>query len=175
MIARAHALTSSMGTPGSFSRTSTTLPSPPPAPPAARPFSLVSTTQNTPGSLWNDSGVRVRIRSAVARLDEDMRALDAARERAQSQHPLTSASFWPPDYADAYGSPPSPTLERSSAAGAGDGDLEQPVWGSPTPFYPSPLPLPRVENVSSLQARSRAYGGAKVARMSRRRAPVAGR
>ncbi|KAL1952304.1 hypothetical protein VTO73DRAFT_1453 [Trametes versicolor] len=173
MIARAHALTSSMGTPGSLSRSSTTLPPPPPAPPAARPFSLVSTTQNTPGSLWNDSGVRVRIRSAVARLDEDMRALDAARDRAQSSQPLMRSSFWPPDYAD--GDLPSPPLDRSMAAGAGDGDLEQPVWGSPTPFHPSPLPLPRVENVSSLQVRSRAYGGAKVARMSRRRAPVAGR
>ncbi|KAI0651448.1 hypothetical protein C8Q79DRAFT_933331 [Trametes meyenii] len=181
MRARATALTSS--TPPSRTLSGgTTLP---PPPPAMRPFSLVSTTQSNPGSLWNDSSVRVRLRAAVARLDEDMRALDAARERAQSE-PQTRAealpprSQWPFNYEDI--SSPSPPLERSMrAAAAARGQcaarasLEQPVWGSPTPFRPSLLPLPLVEDVNSLQARSRVFGGAKkVARMPRRRS-LAGR
>ncbi|KAI0358953.1 hypothetical protein OH77DRAFT_1420455 [Trametes cingulata] len=169
----------------------------PPPPPPVRPFSLVSTTQNTPGSLFNanDSSIRVRLRAAVARLDEDMRALDAARERAQSQQQSQSQSqsqsqaprrppppFWA-DYVDLTS--PSPPLERSrdrrTRAGAQEqcaasaANLEQPMWGSPIPFHPSPLPLPLVQDVNSLQARSRVFGSEKkVARMPRRRA-LAGR
>ncbi|KAI0367525.1 hypothetical protein BV20DRAFT_1054803 [Pilatotrama ljubarskyi] len=172
----------------------------PPPPPPVRPFSLVSTTQNNPGSLWNDSSVRVRLRAAAARLDEDMRALDAARERAQSQQQQPQSqsqqaqpprrpppSFWA-DYV--HLSSPSPPLERSSDRGARGGTStgaraqdkradgaspEQPMWGSPTPFHPSPLPLPLVQDVNSLQARSRVFESEKkVARMPRRRA-LAGR
>ncbi|KAI0771004.1 hypothetical protein BD413DRAFT_554475 [Trametes elegans] len=144
-----------------------------------RPLSFMPTTQTTPGSLWNDSNVRVRIRAAVARVEEDMRALDAAWERAlpgpPAQAPAPSRSqrqqvrppfVWPFDPS------PSPPLERSSAA-----EPETQMWGSPVPFCPSLLPLPRVEDVDDLQARSRAFGGAKkVARMPRRRSTsLAGR
>ncbi|KAJ8488708.1 hypothetical protein ONZ51_g3400 [Trametes cubensis] len=178
----------------------------PPPPPPIRPLSLMSTTQTTPSSLWNDSNVRVRLRAAVSRLiDEDMRA----RERVQAQatpsfSPSTSQqaadafSRTPPRYTSRgpYWSfdprddvSPSPPPERAGrrggaqcARGGGEAaELGPPMWGSPTPFYPSPLPLPLVSasgsggEMSSLEARSRAFGAAKkVARVPRRRT-LAGR
>ncbi|KAL7285830.1 hypothetical protein ACG7TL_000939 [Trametes sanguinea] len=206
MRARALALTSSNPPLRTLSGGTSTLP--PPPPPLTRPLSLLSTTQTTPSSLWNDSNVRVRLRAAVARLDEDVRALEAARERAQSQTAQPPASsqpqpqpqsqaparpprrpqsrFWPFDYRDLVS--PSPPLERErdldrngraaqcGPDGAGAGEAERPMWGSPTPFYPSVLPLPLVQEMSALEARSRAFGGAakQVARMPRRRT-LAGR
>ncbi|KAI9059606.1 hypothetical protein FKP32DRAFT_1760902 [Trametes sanguinea] len=204
MRARALALTSSNPPLRTLSGGTSTLP--PPPPPVTRPLSLLSTTQTTPSSLWNDSNVRVRLRAAVARLDEDVRALEAARERAQSQitqsqpsQPLASSEsasparpprrpqsrFWPFDYRDLVSPSPPPERERDldrngrplqQAQCGPDGTLERPMWGSPTPFYPSVLPLPLVQEVSTLEARSRAFGGAakQIARMPRRRT-LAGR
>ncbi|KAI8983372.1 hypothetical protein BD414DRAFT_490708 [Trametes punicea] len=127
-----------------------------------------------------------------------MRALDAARERAysftqaasqpQPAPPPSGAArpprplFWPLDGRDVAS--PSPPPERPSRAqGAPDldatavaGDVERAMWGSPTPFYPSPLPLPLVQEMNSLEARSKVFGGAKkvTARLPRRRT-LAGR
>ncbi|CDO70911.1 hypothetical protein BN946_scf184829.g19 [Trametes cinnabarina] len=78
---RALALTSSNPPLRTLSGSTSTLP---PPPSFGRPLSLLSTTQTAPGSLWNDSNVRVRLHAAAARLDEDVRSLEAARERAQS-------------------------------------------------------------------------------------------
>ncbi|KAI0762588.1 hypothetical protein C8Q74DRAFT_1371604 [Fomes fomentarius] len=139
----------------------------PPPPPTTRPLSFVPTTQGTPGSLWNDSNVRVRLRSMAQRLDEDMRlVLDAARERGDY-------------YMSTIVPSPSPPLDRprhdmnasgTAPANQHAADLERPTWGSPTPFRPSPLPLPLVEDVTSLEARSRVFGGAKkYVRMPRRK------
>ncbi|KAM5531511.1 hypothetical protein V8D89_014836 [Ganoderma adspersum] len=129
----------------------------PPPPPATRPLSFVPTTQ-APGSLWNDSNVRVRLRTRV----------NEALERQIGP-----------------GDSPTPPLERSRRERNGrDGaprarahhhaqgsETERPMWGSPTPFYPSALPLPLVEDVGSLQARSRVFGSAeKIACMPRKRA-----
>ena len=132
----------------------------PPPPPTTRPLSFVPTTQ-APGSLWNDSNVRVRLRTRV----------NEALERQIGG-----------------GDSPTPPLERSRRERNGrDGaararahhhqahaqglETERPMWGSPTPFYPSALPLPLVEDVGSLQARSRVFGSAeKIACMPRKRA-----
>ena len=128
----------------------------PPPPPTTRPLSFVPTTQ-APGSLWNDNNVRVRLRARV----------NEALERIGG------------------GDAPTPPLERSRRERNGrDGaprarghhhapgsETERPMWGSPTPFYPSALPLPLVEDVGSLQARSRVFGSTeKMARMPRKRA-----
>ena len=139
----------------------------PPPPPTTRPLSFVPTTQGTPGSLWTDSGVRVRLRSAATYIDADTNgALD----------PLSGTS----ERARRAPEPPSPPLDpRLGPAHRAAADrprraratpAERPVWGSPAPFLPSPLPLPRVEDVTSLEARRRAFVGAKVvARMPRPR------
>ncbi|KAI0638979.1 hypothetical protein C8Q77DRAFT_21377 [Trametes polyzona] len=178
MVARARAITS--GQSGSGLGRTAVLPPPPPPPPATRAFSLVSTTQATPIPLWNDTNVRVRLSSGAPApaLDE---APTLARRREESRSRSSAAAedaFWTFNYPLA-----SPSLERPSATAADDLEQrerqqqqQQPVmWGSPTPFYPSPLPLPRVEEVSSLQARSRTFAGAKkVGRLPRRRA-LAGR
>ncbi|KAH9891108.1 hypothetical protein C8Q73DRAFT_702907 [Cubamyces lactineus] len=194
MRARAIALTSSNPPARTLDGASASVP---PPPPPIHPLSLMSTTQTTPSSLWNDSNVRVRLRAAVSRLiDEDMRA----RERVQAQ---ATPSFSPSQQADVLSrtppqyiprgpywsfdprdsASPSPPLERAGAQCARGGDeaaeLGPPMWGSPTPFYPSPLPLPLVSasgaEMSSLEARSRAFGTArKVARVPRRRT-LAGR
>ena len=78
----------------------------PPPPPPIRPLSLMSTTQTTPSSLWNDSNVRVRLRAAVSRLiDEDMRA----RERVQAQ---ATPSFSPSQQADVFSRTPPQYIPR---------------------------------------------------------------
>ncbi|PIL30893.1 hypothetical protein GSI_07062 [Ganoderma sinense ZZ0214-1] len=152
MRSRAQALLSSSTAP-TRSLGGTTLP---PPPPTTRPL-FVPTTQ-APGSLWNDNNVRVRLRTRVNEaLERQIGAGDA----------------------------PTPPLERSRRERNGrDGaprvrahhqapgsETERPMWGSPTPFYPSALPLPLVEDVGNLQARIRVFGGAeKIARMPRKRA-----
>lgn len=98
------------------------------------------------------------------RLDEDMRlVLDAARERGDYYMSTIVPSPSPPldrPRHDMNASRTAPGYQRTA-------DLE---WGSRTPFRPSPLPLPLVEDVTSLEARSRVFGGAKkYVRMPRRK------
>ncbi|KAI0325609.1 hypothetical protein GY45DRAFT_1356627 [Cubamyces sp. BRFM 1775] len=208
MRARAIALTSSRPPARSLDSASASVP---PPPPPIRPLSFMSTTQTTPSSLWNDSNVRVRLRAAVSRLiDEDMRARErvqaqaapsfspssasqqaaAAASHSQSQSQYTPrAPYWSFDPRDDVS--PSPPLERAGR-GAREGaqcarargeaaELGRPMWGSPTPFYPSPLPLPLVSasgsgaEMSSLEARSRAFGAAKRVARVPRRGTLAGR
>ena len=130
----------------------------PPPPPTTRPSPFVPTTQ-APGSLWNDSGVRVRLRtvagdaptsSALDRQAALVRALDAAARTSGRDR-------------NAGGAGPRPRGQQQPS--------EAERWGSPMPFYPSALPLPLVEDVGSLQARSRVFGSAeKIACMPRKRA-----
>ncbi|KAI0757400.1 hypothetical protein C8Q80DRAFT_1133446 [Daedaleopsis nitida] len=130
----------------------------PPPPPTTRPLSFVPTTQGTPGSLWNDSGVRVRIRAAAAHFDENMRrALDHSYFTGMSAAARPSAPSAAPERSSHH-------RTRAAARTQGKGAeavKAQPMWGSPKPFHPSPLPLPAVDDVSSLQARSLAFVGAK--------------
>ncbi|KAI0825213.1 hypothetical protein BC628DRAFT_255235 [Trametes gibbosa] len=161
MIARAHVLASSMG-PGAYSRGTTALPPPPPpAPlPPAGTYSVTSTTQNPPGSLWNDSSVRVR--------------MNATRR------------FWPrlPELEARVGGVEGPSAVGAGGAGGARGaeaELEQqPVWGSSTPFCPSALPLLRDEGGSvGVQGRGPVLGGSANAKRAAarmpRRAVLAGR
>ncbi|KAI1797497.1 hypothetical protein LXA43DRAFT_1176841 [Ganoderma leucocontextum] len=126
----------------------------PPPPPTTRPLSFVPTTQ-APGSLWNDSNVRVRLRTRVNE------ALDRHSGAADSPTPPLERSRRDRNGRDA--APRTRNHQRS--------ETERPMWGSPTPFYPSALPLPLVEDVGCLQARSRVFSGAeKMSRMPRKRA-----
>ena len=141
----------------------------PPPPPTTRPLSFVPTTQGTPGSLWTDSGVRVRLRSAATYIDADtdgaLDPLPGASERAR-RAPLPPGPPLDPRLGPAHRA----AAERPRRAREPQQHAERPVWGSPAPFLPSVLPLPRVGDVTSLEARKRAFVGAKaVVRMPRRR------
>ncbi|TBU58808.1 hypothetical protein BD310DRAFT_958607 [Dichomitus squalens] len=131
---------------------------PPPPPPATRPPSFVPTTQ-APGSLWNDSSVRVRLRTTAAHSNSEAAfvrgALDAARPAGR----------------DRNGNGGGARAARDLASATSNSRAERPTWGSPVPFFPSALPLPLVEEVGSLQVRSRVFSSAKkdLARMPRRR------
>ncbi|KAH9927477.1 uncharacterized protein BXZ73DRAFT_78517 [Epithele typhae] len=144
MRARAQSLISSMATSRSLGGVAL-----PPPPPTTRPLTFVPTTQGTPGSLWNDSNPRVRLRADISR------AFDRAR-----------------DYVPRPPSPPASGLgadDRRRTPPA-EREPERAMWGSPVPFHPSPLPLPRVEDIGGLEARSRAFSGPKtVARLPRKR------
>ena len=130
--------------------------------PRTRPLAFVPTTQGTPRALWGDASVRVRLRAAATQLDADVARALAPASASASSEPTPSPS---PGH---IGSRSARRAREACAAGA---DLERPMWGSPTPFHPSPLPLPRVADVDSLEARSRAFVGATkvVARLPRRR------
>ena len=126
----------------------------PPPPPTTRPLSFMPTTQ-APGSLWNDSSVRVRLRTRVN---------EALERQADSPTPPLERSR-----RERNGRDGAPRVQRHQRTEGSE--TERPMWGSPTPFYPSALPLPLVEDVGSLQARSRVFGSTeKIARMPRKRA-----
>lgn len=139
----------------------------PPPPPATRPLSFMPTTQ-APGSLWNDSNVRVRLRTRVNE------ALERQVGVADSPAPPLERSRRERNGRD--GAPRARNHHQGQGQGHGQGqgsgaETERPMWGSRTPFYPSALPLPLVEDVGSLQARSCVFGSAeKIARMPRKRA-----
>ena len=162
MRARARSLISSAASARTFG--GTTVPPPPPTDHVRRTVFPTTNTQgtnsgNTYGSLWNDPSARS---AAALRYQELFRQYDTGR----GLHRRGSGTIL---------SSPSPPLERArrdrpEGGTREDGALEQPMWGSPTPFYPSPLPLPLVQDVGSLEVRSRAFAAPKMhARIPRRR------
>ncbi|KAI0719130.1 hypothetical protein C8T65DRAFT_636879 [Cerioporus squamosus] len=132
----------------------TTIPPPPPVDSARRSLFPTSTQgTGTPGSLWNDSSARS---AALGRYQ----ALFDPERGAHTRRSLGVSSA----------SPPPERARRDRTADVRGAKLEQPMWGSPTPFNPSPLPLPLVEDIGSLEVRSQAFAAPKMlARIPRRR------
>ncbi|TFK93003.1 hypothetical protein K466DRAFT_581328 [Polyporus arcularius HHB13444] len=155
MRARARSLISSAASARTLS--GTTLPPPPPANYVRPTLFPTTSTQGSgsPSSLWNDTSAR----SVFSRYQALFRETDPERgSHTQASLGVSSPSS-PPERARRHR-----TVEARGA------NLEQPMWGSPTPFYPSPLPLPLVQHVGSLAVRSQAFAVPKVlARIPRRR------
>ncbi|RPD81586.1 hypothetical protein L226DRAFT_527856 [Lentinus tigrinus ALCF2SS1-7] len=161
MRARARSLISSAASARTLG--GTTLPPPPPTDHVRRSLifpvsSIQGTDAGNPMSSWRDPSAR----SNALRYQELFRQYEARSSHARGSAAATVSS-------------PSPPLERARRDGTEGGaqagaDLERPMWGSPTPFYPSPLPLPLAQDVGSLEARSRAFAAPKMlARVPRRR------
>ncbi len=155
MRARARSLISSAASARTLS--GTTLPPPPPTDYVRRTLFPTTSTQGSgsPSSLWNDTSAR----SVFSRYQALFRETDPER----GSHTQASLGVSSP-------SPPPERARRHRTVEARGANLEQPMWGSPTPFYPSPLPLPLVQDVGSLAVRSQAFAVPKVlARIPRRR------